>query len=79
MPHSQHELAEAFPGAEARILSLKARDPKFAQLVSSYDEVNKLVLRIENEEEVADDFFLEDRKKVRLKLLDEISVVLKTA
>jgi uncharacterized protein YdcH (DUF465 family) len=77
MPHTSHELSEAFPDAEDRIRRLKAADPRFVELTDRYDDVNRLVLRIENGEEVSDDFFLEDQKKRRLKLLDAIAARLR--
>ena len=79
MPHTSHELSEAFPDAEDRIRRLKAADPGFAELTESYDDVNRQVLRIENGEEAASDFFLEDQKKRRLLILDRIAARLRAA
>jgi uncharacterized protein YdcH (DUF465 family) len=79
MPHTSPELSEAFPDAEDRIRRLKAADPRFAELTDRYDEVNGQVLRIESGEEVASDVFLEDQKKRRLAILDQISARLRAA
>lgn len=79
MPHTSHELSEAFPDAEDRIRRLKAADPRFAELTDRYDDVNRQVLRIETGEEVANDVYLEDQKKRRLLILDQIAARLRTA
>lgn len=79
MPHTSHELSEAFPDAEDRIRRLKAADPRFVELTDRYDDVNRQVLRIETGEEASDDFYLEDQKKRRLWLLDQIAARLRAA
>lgn len=72
MSHTPHELSEEFPGAASTITVLKA-DPQFAKLAQTYHELNRTVHRMEtNLEAVADDI-LEEAKKKRLALKDQIA------
>lgn len=72
MSHVPHELAEVFPGAADRIHDLKERDPHFARLSDRYHELNRAIHRAETDLEPMSDAALEDLKKRRLALLDEI-------
>ncbi len=72
MSHVPHELAEAFPDKAERIRALKAEDAHFARLAEQYHEINRTIHRGETNVEPMDDFHLEDLKKQRLALLDDI-------
>lgn len=73
-----HELREDFPEAVKAIDRLIETDHDFARLADRYEEVNRAIERIESEEEPTADEVLEDLKKQRLKLKDEIAGVLST-
>ncbi len=67
-----HDLHHEFPEFDSAIHSLKVSDGHFLRLFDRYHEVNRHVVRIEVEAEVATDPELEDLKKERLKLKDEL-------
>lgn len=72
MSHVPHELHEEFPEAAARIHDLKTSNSHFASLAERYHEVNRAIHRMEAEVEPVADETLEDMKKQRLHLKDEI-------
>ena len=71
-----HELSEEFPQEVSLIEQLRKANYEFRRLVTSYDEVNRSIHRIESEEEPTSDEVLEKLKKRRLKLKDEITAIL---
>ncbi len=77
MTHVPHGLHEEFPQATDRISKLKIGDGHFARLADRYEHVNREIHRIEAEVEPASDETLEDLKKQRLKLKDEIAAMLR--
>jgi hypothetical protein len=79
MTHVPHELHEAFPDAAERLHELKLTNGHFARLESEYHELNRRIHRAETDIEPVADHTLEDMKKRRLALLDEISAMLKAA
>ena len=68
-----NELEEMFPGALASITELKKKDPHFAKLAAAHHDLNLTIHRMETNEEPVSDETLEDARKKRLLLLDEIS------
>lgn len=72
MSHVPHELPEAFPGQADRIRELKTSDPRFAKLADDYHEVNREIHRGETDVEPMDDVRMQELRKRRLALLDEI-------
>lgn len=76
MTHKNHELFEEFPDKVDKIHELKLANQKFAQLYDAYHDCNQAILRAEAEIEPTDDFHLEDMKKQRLALMDEIATIL---
>jgi len=76
MSHVPHELAEEFPDAADKIHELKQSNAHFAKLADDYHEVNREIHRIESEVEAASDAYLEDLKKKRLALKDEVAGLL---
>ncbi len=73
MTHTPHELAEEFPDDQEAMHQLKLSNAHFGKLSDEYHDVNRQVHRIESEIEPASDFALEDLKKKRLALKDQIS------
>lgn len=73
MTHVAHELSEEFPAEVEAIQTLRASNAHFARLADRYHEINRTIHRMETNVEPADDFTLEDLKKERLKLKDEIA------
>ncbi len=73
MSHTPHELSEEFPDNCEAIHSLKMLNAHFSKLADSYHEINRQVHRVETDVEPASDQALEDLKKQRLALKDEIS------
>jgi hypothetical protein len=73
MSHVPHELAEEFPDKVEKIRDLRASDGHFLRITDRYHELNRTIHRGETDVEPMDDFHLEDLKKERLALLDEIS------
>ena len=76
MAHTPHELAEEFPQHVERIHALKESDAHFAKLSDCYHALNREIHRGESNIEPMDDMHLEELKKERLALLDEISGLL---
>ncbi|MFN0263674.1 YdcH family protein [Tepidamorphus sp. 3E244] len=77
MSHTPHELHDEFPEHAEKIHALKVSSPHFAQLAGKYHEVNRAIHRAETEVEPTDDFHLEDLKKQRLALVDELAGMLR--
>ncbi len=78
MSHTPHELAEAFPEHAEKISALKQSNAHFARLADEYHEVNRTIHRAETNVEPMDDFHIEDLRKQRLRLLDQISPILRS-
>ena len=72
MSHTPHELHEEFPEHSDRIHKLKVENAHFARLATDYHKLNRDIHRMETDIEPTDDFHLEDLKKQRLQLKDEI-------
>ncbi len=71
-----HDLHNEFPEYNDEIHSLKTSDAHFQRLFDKYHEVNRHVVRIEVQAEVATDPELEDLKKERLLLKDQLHEML---
>lgn len=67
-----HDLHAEFPEYDDRIHDLKVSNAHFARLFDEYHEVNRHVQRVEQEVEHMNDFDLEELKKMRLKLKDDL-------
>lgn len=76
MSHVPHELHEEFPDAAEALHTLKTSDNHFARLSEEYHVINREIHRIESEVEPASDEVLEDLKKKRLHLKDQIAAML---
>ncbi|GAA6171195.1 YdcH family protein [Colwellia sp. KU-HH00111] len=77
MTLQKHDLHHEFPEFDKEIHHLKMNDNHFARLFNDYHEVNQEVHRIEQGVENTSDEYIEQRKKQRLKLKDELFVMLK--
>ncbi len=67
-----HDLLHEFPEHRERIHELKLGNAHFARLFDEYHEVDHEVHRIETGVENTSDEYLEERKKLRLYLKDEL-------
>lgn len=77
MSESQHDLAHEFPEHRDRIHSLKTDNRHFARLADEYHDLVKELHRIEAGEETPADEYVEEQKKKRLHVLDEIALMLR--
>lgn len=75
----QHDLNHEFPEYREQIHALKMSNGHFARLFDEYHDVNRNVVRVEVQAEIATDFELEELKKRRLKLKDELHGMLKSS
>ncbi|MBO0753059.1 MAG: DUF465 domain-containing protein [Bradyrhizobiaceae bacterium] len=74
--HIPHELQEEFSAQAALIEQLRNSSHDFGRLAANYEEVNRNIHRIESEAEPAEDSVVEEFKKQRLRLKDEIASAL---
>jgi uncharacterized protein YdcH (DUF465 family) len=75
----KHDLVHEFPEFRERIHTLKISDAHFARLFETYHNVDHEVHRIETGAENTSDDYLEQRKKERLHLKDQLYKMLKDA
>lgn len=68
----KHDLLHEFPEHKDAIHYLKMHDKHFARLFDEYHRVDHEVHRIETGAENTSDSYLEDKKKQRLSLKDEL-------
>lgn len=73
----KHDLIHELPEMRDQIHELKTSNSHFARLFDEYHEVDHEVHRIESGVENTSDEYLEERKKVRLSLKDELYQMLK--
>jgi len=77
MPIEKHDLVHELPEYRERIHELKMSDQHFARLFEEYHEVDHEIHRIEEGVEPTSDDYLEERKKLRLSLKDQLLAMLK--
>ena len=75
----KHDLIHELPEYRDQIHNLKASNNHFARLFDVYHEVDHEVHRIESGAENTSDDYLEERKKARLNLKDQLFSILKAA
>ena len=75
----KHDLVHELPEPRDTIHNLKMTDNYFAKLFDEYHEVDHEVHRIETGVETTSDEYLDERKKVRLHLKDELYRMIKEA
>ncbi len=68
----KHDLVHELPEYKERIHELKMNNHHFSKLFNEYDELDHLVRRCETEVEVHADDYVNDLKKQRLALKDEL-------
>lgn len=77
MTLEKHDLIHELPEYREQIHQLKQSNARFAKLFEEYHEVDHEVHRIETGAETPADSYLEDRKKVRLSLKDQLFSMLR--
>ncbi|NNE86888.1 MAG: YdcH family protein [Silicimonas sp.] len=76
MSHTPHELAADFPEHAERLSQLRASDGHFAKLTDDYHAVNRDVHRAETDVEPTSDEHLQEMRRKRMVLKDEIYAIL---
>lgn len=79
MSHVPNELPEEFPEHSALLHELKLSDAHYQRLAERHHLVNREIHRIEAGVEASSDARLEDLKKERLTLLDEVAAIIAKA
>jgi hypothetical protein len=74
--HEPHELPEEFPEFAEKMRALQG-NPVFDKLAAAYHKINHEIIMAEANVEPTDDFHLEDMRKERLKLKDQIFAMLR--
>jgi uncharacterized protein len=72
----RHNLIDEFPEHKDKIHDLKMNDHHFRKLFDEYDEVDAEIHRIESGAEATIDDVLNDLRKKRVHLKDELSAIL---
>lgn len=68
----KHDLHHEFPEHRERIQRLKENDRHFLKLFNEYNELDRRVRRMELDIEPVSDFFMEEQKKKRVLLKDQL-------
>lgn len=76
MTHVPHELAEEFPEMENQIHHLRETDGHFHRISNEYHTLNREIHRAETDIEPCDDVRMEEMRKRRVALKDEIYAML---
>ena len=79
MLNEKHDLIHELPEYRDIIHTLKISDSHFSRLFDEYHEVDHEVHRIETGVENTSDEYLEEKKKLRLHLKDELFQIIKNA
>lgn len=77
MPLGHHDLAHEFPEFKERIHELKMNDAHFKKLFEEYDQATTKIEALEKQESPVADETMEDQKKQRLVLKDQLYAMLK--
>ncbi len=72
MTHAPEQMSEDFVPHAEKIAKLLAEDESFAKLFGEYEEINNKIFKSDAEIEPRGDLSLEDLKKRRLGLKDQI-------
>ncbi len=73
MPIEHHPVIAEFPNNTDTIHRLKAEDPQFQRLMDEYEKIDKEVFRMEEGIETPEDIVLNEKKKLRLHLKDQLA------
>lgn len=76
MSLEKHDLVHEFPQFREKIHTLKTQDAHFAKLFDAYHEVDHEIHRIEQEVETPGDEYVENLKRRRVQLKDELYTML---
>lgn len=79
MLNEKHDLIHELPEHRETIHNLKMTDPHFAELFTEYHEVDHEIHRIETNIETTSDDYLEEKKKKRLHLKDQLLTMIREA
>lgn len=79
MFNEKHDLLHELPEHKETIHNLKMTDNHFARLFDEYHEIDHEIHRIEMGEETPSDDYVEERKKIRLKLKDDLLKMIQEA
>ena len=79
MPLEKHDLLHELPEYKNVIHDLKVSDRHFAKLFAEYHDLDHEIHRFESGVESCDDAYLEERKKLRLSLKDQLLDMIKKA
>lgn len=79
MPIENHSLINEFPEYRERIHALKMQNNHFSRLAEAYDVVDHEVQLVEKSGQNTSDAYLEELRKKRLKLKDELFAMLRAA
>ena len=77
MLNEKHDLIHELPEHREMIHNLKISDTHFARLFDEYHEIDHEVHRIETNVETTSDEYLEEKKKQRLHLKDQLLLLIK--
>lgn len=77
MALEHHDLAHEFPEFKERIHELKMNDAHFKRLFEEYDQSTTRIEALEKEDSPVADETMEDLKKQRLVLKDDLHAMLK--
>jgi len=77
MQDEKHDLIHEFPELKDKIHELKVSNHHFARLFEQYHSINREIHRIESGVEPTSDEYLEQAKKERLSLKDELYNIMK--
>lgn len=78
MPVEKHDLVHEKPESKDAIHHLKTNDHHFARLYEEYHEVEKDIHRFETGAENASEAHMEDLKKQRLLLKDQLFTIIQS-
>lgn len=76
MKNTPHELHDEFPEHAARIHKLKVEDAHFGRLFDEYHEINRAIHRAETDVEPTTDEHVEQMRKTRMALKDQLYAML---
>ena len=79
MLNEKHDLIHELPEHRETIHNLKMTNNHFARLFEEYHEVDHEIHRIETGEETPSDDYVEEKKKLRLNLKDNLLRMIKEA
>lgn len=78
MLNEKHDLIHELPEYRDEIHNLKTSNNHFSRLFDKYHEIDHEVHRIETGVETTSDEYLEEKKKERLQLKDELFQIIKS-